>query len=337
MKFAETLATLVPVLNTPLRVKLIGLAALWGLAGVNYFGVKPGALVQNVFTAGKLVALACLIALGFSTRLPSQFTLHPFAAGGYEGSFVIAMGAALAPILFSYGGWQNSTYTAGEIINPQKTVPRASILGIIIVIAVYLAANIAYLQVLPADAIRRTGTLATDTARLLMGDFGARFISVAIVVSTFGFIDMTMLTAPRVFYAMARDGLLFGAAAYIHPKHKTPTVVLAFYTLVTSGMMLAGSYDSLLSYATFGDWIFFGSTVLALFTMRRKYPDLPRPYKVWGYPVLPALFVIVAYTFVVINFIANQPQTSYGLVLILAGIPLFYLFRRLNQRKESGG
>jgi len=331
MKFSETLATLVPALNTPLRIKLTGLAALWGLALVNYFGVKPGAFVQNVFTAGKLIALAVLIVLGLTARVPSHLILHPFAAGGYEGSIVIAMGAALAPILFSYGGWQNSTYTAGEIINPGKTVPRASVIGIIIVIVVYVAANVAYLHVLPAAEVRATGTLATDVARRIMGDMGARFISIAIVVSTFGFIDMTMLTSPRVFYAMARDGLLFGALAYVHPKHKTPSVVLAFYTAMTSLMMLAGSYDSLLSYATFGDWIFFGSTVLALFTLRKKYPDLPRPYRVWGYPVLPALFVIVAYTFVVINFIANQPQTSYGLALILAGIPLYFLFRKLNR------
>src|ERR1039457_2041696 len=332
MKFAETLATLVPALQSPLKIKLTGLAALWGLAAVNYFGVKPGALVQNVFTTGKLIALACLIALGFSTHLPSHLTLHPFAAGGYEGSFIIAMGAAMAPILFSYGGWQNSTYTAGEIVNPQKTVPRASIIGILIVIVVYLAANVTHLHVLPADFIRHTTTLATDAAQKLMGDAGARFISVAIVVSTFGFIDMTMLTAPRVFYAMARDGLLFGAAAYIHPKYKTPTVVLGFYTLLTSVMMLGGSYGALLSYATFGDWIFFGATVGAVFTLRRKYPDLPRPYRVWGYPALPALFVIVAFTFVVINFIANQPQTTYGLLLILSGIPAFFLFRYLNCR-----
>ena len=199
----------------------------------------------------------------------------------------------------------------------------------------YLAANVAYLHVLPAEAIRKTGTLATDAAQALMGDGGARFISIAIVVSSFGFIDMTMLTAPRVFYAMARDGLLFGAAAYIHPKYKTPSVVLGFYTLLTSIMMLGGSYDALLSYATFGDWIFFGSTVAALFRLRKKYPDLHRPYKVWGYPVLPALFVMVAFTFVVINFIANQPQTSYGLGLILLGVPAFFFFRRLNRKDKS--
>lgn len=332
MKFAETLATLVPAIHTPLRINLVGLAALWFLAAVNYAGVKPGAFVQNVFTAGKLVALAWLIGLGFTTSLPSNLTFHPFASGGYEGSLIIAMGAALAPILFAYGGWQSSTYTAGEIINPGKTVPRASIIGILIVIAVYVAANITYLRVLPADAIRQTGTLATDASQRLMGSAGARFISIAIVVSSFGFIDMTMLTAPRVFYAMARDGLLFGAAAYVHPKYKTPSVVLGFYTILTSVMMLAGSYDALLSYATFGDWIFFGSTVAALFRLRRKYPDLPRPYRVWGYPVLPALFVAVAFTFVVINFIANQPQTSYGLLLILLGVPSFFLFRKWNRR-----
>jgi APA family basic amino acid/polyamine antiporter len=151
-----------------------------------------------------------------------------------------------------------------------------------------------------------------------MSDAGARFVSVAIVVSTFGFIDMTMLTAPRVFYGMARNALLFGAA-YIHPKQNAQRRP-AFYTALTGVMMLAGSTDALISYATFDDWIFFGSTMLSVFTTA-QYPDLPRPYKVLGYPLLPALFVGGAFTFVIINFIANQAQTSYGLVLILTGIP----------------
>jgi APA family basic amino acid/polyamine antiporter len=335
MKFAETLATLIPnprlaaAFASPLGVKIVGLSAIWLLTAVNYFGVKPGAIVQNIFTSGKLIALAVLIACGF--LIPTgPAPINPAATTAHEGAWLTAFGAALAPVLFSYGGWQSSTWAAGEIKNPERNLPRGLLVGISVVIFVYVAAAAVYLHVLPIEAIRNTGTLATDVSRKLMGEAGARFISAAIVVSTFGFIDMTLLTAPRVFYAMGRDGYLFPIAAYVHPKHKTPTVMLFFFAAWTSVVMLAGSYDALLSYTTFGDWIFFGLAVAAVFALRRKRPDLPRPYRVWGYPVLPALFVIAAFTFVALNFIANQPQTSYGLALVLSGIPAFYFFRRFN-------
>lgn len=328
MKFAQTLATLIPGLGSPLRVKLAGLAAIWLLTAVNYFGVKPGAIVQNIFTSGKLIALALLIGVGVFVPQPALFVAGQVPA--YEGSFITAFGAALAPVLFSYGGWQSSTWAAGEIQNPQRNLPRGLIMGIIVVIAIYVGASAVYLHVLPVEAIRHTETLATDVARRLLGDSSGRFISIAIVVSTFGFIDMTLLTAPRVFYAMGRDGYLFPAAAYVHPKYKTPVTMLLFFAVWTSIVFLAGSYDALLSYTTFGDWIFFGLAVAAVFTLRNRQPDLPRPYRVWGYPLLPALFVAAAFGFVLINFAANQPQTSYGLALILSGIPAFYLFKKLN-------
>jgi APA family basic amino acid/polyamine antiporter len=333
MKFAQTLGTLVPGLASPWAVKLTGLAAIWGLTIVNYFGVKPGALVQNVFTSGKLVALALLIGFGFLSEGGHTQTL----TAPYEGNPITAFGAALAPVLFSYGGWQNSTWAAGEIRDPQRNLPRGLLIGILLVIAVYVSAAAVYLHVLPVDAIRHTETLATDAAVRVLGDFGGRFISVAIVVSTFGFIDITLLTAPRVFYAMGRDGYLFPAAAYVHPKYKSPVTMLLFFAAWTSIVFLAGSYDALLSYTTFGDWIFFGLAVAAVFTLRRHYPDLHRPYRVWGYPVLPALFVAAAFGFVLINFFANQPQTSYGLGLILTGIPAFYLFRKFNAKNRLHG
>ncbi len=341
MKFAQTLAVIVPhaglreALATPWGTRLAGLAAIWLLTAINYFGVKPGAIVQNIFTAGKLLALAALILFGLTSPTSQLASTHP-VAGASDGSLLLAFGAALAPVLFSYGGWQSSTWAAGEIKNPERNLPRGLILGIAVVIAIYVLAALVYLRTLSVDAIRGSSTLATDTARLLIGEGGARFVSVAIVISTFGFIDMTILTAPRVFYAMGRDGCLLPAAAYVHPKYKTPSVMLIFFSLWTSLVLLAGSYDALLGYTTFGDWIFFGLTVATVFTLRRKYPDLPRPYKVWGYPVLPALFVIVAFAFVIVNFFANQPQTSYGLALVLSGIPAFYLFRRLNQTRSEG-
>lgn len=254
MKFAQTLASFFP--GAP--VKLTGLAAILLLTLVNYFGVKPGAIVQNVFTSGKLIALALLIGFGFLVPRASELA-HGADAVPYEGSLLTAFGAALAPVLFSYGGWQSSTWAGGEVQNPQRNLPRALLIGILVVIAVYVCAAAVYLHVLPVDAIRHTDTLATDVARRLFGDFGGRFISAAIIVSTFGFIDMTLLTAPRVFYAMGRDGYLFPAAAYVHPKYKTPSVMLIFFALWTSIVFLAGSYDALLSYTTFGDWIFFGS------------------------------------------------------------------------------
>jgi APA family basic amino acid/polyamine antiporter len=326
MKFAQTLGTLVPGLGSPLAVKLTGLAAIWLLTVVNYFGVKPGAIVQNIFTGGKLIALAVLIGCGF--LLPHAPVAASAPGAPYEGSLITAFGAALAPVLFSYGGWQSATWAAGEVRDPQRNLPRGLLVGTLVVILVYVSASAVYLHVLPVDAIRGTETLATDVARSLLGNVGAKFISIAIVVSTFGFIDMTLLTAPRVFYAMGRDGYLFPAAAYVHPKYKTPVTMLLFFALWSSIMLLAGSYDALLSYTTFGDWIFFGLAVAALFALRRKYPDAHRPYRVWGYPVLPALFVAAAFGFVLINFFANQPQTSYGLALVLSGVPAFYIFKR---------
>jgi APA family basic amino acid/polyamine antiporter len=336
MKFAQTLATIVPGLTSPVAIKLAGLVAIWSLTIVNFFGVKPGAVVQNIFTSGKLIALAILIGCGFLIPHTSEL-FHGAGATPYEGGFLTAFGAALAPVLFSYGGWQSSTWSAGEIRDPQRTMPRALIVGILVVIAVYMCAAAVYLNVLPVEAIRHTETLATDAASKLLGHAGSAFISTAIVVSTFGFIDMTLLTAPRVFYAMGRDGFLFRAAAYVHPVYKTPAVMLFFFATWTSVVFLAGSYDALLSYTTFGDWIFFALTVAAVFTLRRRRPDLPRPYRVWGYPLLPALFVAAAFGFVIINFLANQPQTSYGLLLILSGIPAFYFFRKLNAKNRLHG
>ncbi len=337
MKFAQTLATIVPGIGSPLAIKLTGLAAIWSLTIVNYFGVKPGAIVQNVFTSGKLIALAILIGCGFLIPHGWGFAGAVQSGRPYEGSLVTAFGAALAPVLFSYGGWQSSTWAAGEIKNPQRNLPRGLIMGILVVVLVYVSAAAVYLRVLPVDRIWHTDTLATDVAVKLLGDAGGVFISAAIVVSSFGFIDMTLLTAPRVFYAMGRDGYLFPAAAYVHPKYKTPAVMLIFFAAWTSVVFLAGSYDALLSYTTFGDWIFFGLTVAAVFSLRRKYPNMPRPYRVWGYPYLPALFAAAAFAFVGINFVANQPQTSYGLALILSGIPAFYLFRKINAKNRLHG
>lgn len=333
MKFSETLLTMLPQSEppSPALIKIVGLAAVWGLTAVNYFGVKPGTVVQNIFTSGKLIALAVLIVLGLTLPRETHLSLQTFFERGYEGNLFVALGAALAPVLFAYGGWQNSTYTAGEVKDPQRTLPRALTLGILIVIAVYLLVAVVYLRVLPVDAIRSSGTVATDTARQLIGRAGAQFVSGAIVISTFGFIDMTILTAPRVFFAMARDGYLIRAAAYLHPKYQSPVVVLVLFAALTSFYLLAGSYGALLSYATFGDWIFFGLAVLTVFTLRRKHPEWPRPYRVWGYPITPAIFVLVAFTFVIINFCVNQPQSTYGLGLILLGVPAFYFFRILNR------
>ncbi|HZS43815.1 MAG TPA: amino acid permease [Blastocatellia bacterium] len=341
MKFAATLPAIIPnealaaKLSSPLAIKLVGLAALWILAMVNYFGVKPGAIVQNIFTSGKLIALAVLIIFGLAIPRTSHFTLQPFATGGYEGNLLTAIGAALAPVLFAYGGWQNSTYTGGEVINPRKTLPRALFIGIFIVIAVYVSAAFVYLHVLPVSEVGATATLATDVAQKLMGDFGSRFVSTAIVVSTLGFIDLTILTCPRVFYAMAKDGYLIKPAAYLHPKYKSPVVILIIYVIWTSIYLLQGSYGELLSYTTFGDWIFFGLTVVTVFTLRYKYPNLLRPYKVLGYPVLPAIFVLIAFSFVVINFLSNRRNSTIGLGLILLGIPVFYLFRAINARYKE--
>jgi len=239
-----------------------------------------------------------------------------------------ALGLALMPALFSYGGWQNLNFVAGEVKNPARTIPLAVISGVTLVVAVYVLSNVVYVKALPIGGIADSTRLASDAFQSMVGPWGAKFISLAIVVSTFGITNVFILTGARVYQSMAREGLFLPLAARLHPRFGTPHLSIILQSAWASCLLLTNTYGRLLQYVTFGDWIFFGLTALALIVLRRKVPDAPRPYKAWGYPLVPAAFLLISAAVVVNVFISSPLKSLLGLAIILAGLPLFRIARK---------
>lgn len=314
-------------------IKPLAAALLVALSGVNYFGVRSGSVTQNIFTVLKLLALAILIGAGIflaSGTAPAQNVTMPIEGLGV----VRALGYALIPVLFAYGGWQFSNNIASEIIAPEKTLPKALAIGTSIVVAVYLLANVAYVKVLGPAGLAKSLAPAADTMRLLLGPVGGALMAAGIMVSTIGFVNSGILSAPRMLQAMASDGLFFRFAARLHPRYRTPTggiVIQAVWAIV---LVISGSYGQLLDYVVFADWIFFGLIVCTVFGYRRQDAaqtmagETPaRTYRTPGYPLLPALFVITA-VFVVISVIWSNPRNAMlGVGLMAIGIPAFLFWR----------
>ena len=327
---ARFIGTFLPMGEGPTRLLAAGL--LWTLSIVNILGLRPGSVVQNVFTMLKLLALFALIAIGIFWFKAPGLSLGPLFPSGLDVKVLSALGLALMPALFSYGGWQNLNFVAGEVKNPARTMPLAIIAGVSIVIAVYVLSNVAYVKALPLSGIAASPRLASDALQVMVGPWGAKFVSLAIIVSTFGITNVFVLTGARVVQVMAGRGAFFPAAARIHPRFGTPVAAIVLQSAWASVLLLSNTYGQLLQYVTFGDWIFFGLTALALMVLRRKAPDAPRPYRTWGYPVVPFLFFAISAAAVANVFVASTRKSLIGTAIILAGLPL-YLFSWNRQRK----
>ena len=310
-------------------VKPMAMTIVWGLSIVNYIGVRWGSLVQNFFMLLKLAALGCLI--GFAFFLPtspqptfqvstSQFAFHP--------SFLVLMGTALVPILFSYGGWQNCNNIAEEVKNPHKILPVSIITGTVAVIVIYILVNLAYLRVLGIHGLANTTTPAAETMKRILGGTGEKLISLSIVLSTLGISNLIILASPRVFFPAVRDHGLARFAGRLHPVYRTPSFLIIAQAAWSTLLIILGTYRQLLSYVVFADWLFFALTAITLFVFRRRFPDHPRPFKVWGYPFLPALFVLFAIFIVINTFFTQTRESAIGLLLLLSGVPIFYLKRK---------
>jgi APA family basic amino acid/polyamine antiporter len=309
------------------------------LSGVNYFGVRSGSITQNIFTVLKLLALATLIGAGIFFAHGAASSIAQDNASPIAGLGVIrALGYALIPVLFAYGGWQYSNNIASEIVAPERTLPKALAIGTGIVVAVYLLANIAYLRVLGPSGLAASLAPAADTMRAVMGPIGGALMAAGIMVSTIGFVNSGILSAPRMLQAMAADGLFFRFAARLHPRYHTPTggiVIQAVWAIV---LVLSGTYGQLLDYVVFADWIFFGLIVCTVFGYRRRdvtADSTTSTYRTPGYPVLPALFVITA-AFVVVSVIWSNPRNAaLGMILMGVGIPAFIFWRGKNRAIET--
>ncbi|HYT04684.1 MAG TPA: amino acid permease [Gemmatimonadales bacterium] len=326
--YALPLVGLSPRLTVP-----VAAGAIVFLTGINYLGVKPAAVTQNIFTVLKLVALAALIAVGLSTA-PAAALYRPLPPSTAT-HVVVALGAALVPILFTYGGWQQTNFIAEEIIEPERNLPRALVLGVAVVVAVYLLANLAYLRVLGPGGLAATSAPAAAVMRAVLGPAGGTIIAAGIAVSTFGFLNLVILVTPRVFQAMAADGVFFSRLAELHPIYRTPTAAIVLqggWAVVLT--LFYGTFSQLVDYVAFGDWIFFGLTVAGLFVYRAREragtvacaPQ--RGFRTPGYPWTPALFVVAALYVVASSILANPRNALIGTLLLLVGVPVYRLFAR---------
>ncbi len=323
-------------------VKPFAAGLLVALAGVNYFGVRSASITQNIFTVLKLVALTALIAGGIFFAGNAIHPVSQTAGESIEGFDTIrALGYALIPVLFAYGGWQYSNNIASEITDPERTIPKAMTIGVSVVVAVYVLANVAYLRVLGADGLAASLAPAADTMRVVVGPIGGALMAAGIVVSTIGFVNSGILSAPRMLQAMAADGLFFRFAAKLHPRYHTPAGGIVLQAVWAIALVLSGTYGQLLDYVVFGDWIFFGLIVATVFGYRRRDATNvsgaagaavgASTYRAPGFPILPALFDIIA-AFVVVSVIWSNPRNAaLGVVLMALGIPAFLFWRRLNR------
>jgi APA family basic amino acid/polyamine antiporter len=303
----------------------LAIAAILLVSAVNYLGVRPGALLQNVFTLLKLLALAVLVAVGLAAGLP------PAAAA--PAAVPLAIGPALVPVLFTYGGWQQTNFIAEEMRDPERDLPRALILGVVLVVATYVLANLAYLQVLGPAGLAASTAPAADAMQRVLGQTGGVLISAGIAVSTFGFLNLVVLVTPRVYQAMAADGLFFPSLARLHPVHRTPAAAIAVQATWASALALSGSFSQLVDYVAFADWVFFGLTAAGLFVYRardraagRSAP--PGAFRVPGYPWTPGLFVVSAILVVISSVVAAPRNALIGSGLLALGVPVYWYWSR---------
>lgn len=317
----------------------LAIAAIVILSIINYLGVKPGSRVLNVLVVLKVLALAILVGAGFIAAAHPGWWSDARVPASHGTTAIVAFGAALVPILFSYGGWQSANYVGEEIVDPKRNLPRALILGTLAVVAIYVTVNVVYLRALGLHGLATSGAPAADAARRSFGSYGNVFISSAIAISTFGFLNLSILAPTRVYYAMSADRLFVPALATLHPRYATPSVAIVVQSAWSCILALTGSYDALTNYVVFADWIFFGSTVLTVLTFRRLVPLTARPhdaYRAPGYPVVQILFVLIAAAVVASVVIAAPIEAAKGAGLLILGVPVYFWYARRRGRGAGG-
>jgi APA family basic amino acid/polyamine antiporter len=303
-------------------------------------GVKQGSAVQSTLMVLKIVAIAALVAAGWLLVRGPHLELQPVLDRPFSLDLVTAMGAAMIPVLFAYGGWQTSCFIAGEVVEPQKNLPRGLVLGVLGVIALYLSVNWICVRDLGPQGLADTMTPATAVMRMALGNRGAQLIAAGIAISTLGFLSQSILTAPRVYFAMAKDGVFFRSVAMVHPRSHVPVIAIALQGVWATVIALTGKYEQILNYVVSTDFIFFGLSATCLFVFRRReaYAAIgranasasgaPRPSRMPGHPITTALFVAACWL-VVIDTIYKYPRNSaVGLAIVLAGIPVYFLWGR---------
>jgi len=335
LAFATYLGYFFPL--SPAEVKLAAIAGLILLTILNVRGVKIGGLFSDTFTVLKLGGILFLIAVGIGWGSTKAIDLSA-PLGEVPGGISSALAIAMVGILWSYGGWQHASFAAAEARDPKKTVPFAMVTGAIVVVAVYLLTNVAIMMLLPVDKLGASTRVAADAMESVLGLAGGKIIAAAIFVSTFGTAGIYTLTAPRIYFAMANDGIFFRKVAEVHPRYGTPALAIIIQTIWASVLVLFwGTFENLISYVVFTDWIFFALTAASVFVFRRRAPGADRPYRTLGYPVTPLFFIAVAVWFVGHTFFTKPDQAWVGLGFLALGVPVFYYWKRRAQKIERSG
>ncbi len=306
--------------------QLLAMAVIAALGFLNYFGVKVGGGVQVGVTILKVALIALIIGVGltYSGGSTANFTTSiPSSTGGWAGFF-----AALVAALWAYDGWNNVSMVSSEIKNPQKNLPIALILGSLAVMAIYLAANIAYFYVLSAGAVATSDRVAAEMMRQIWGTAGANAVSIAAMISIFAALNGSILSGSRVPFAMARDKLFFQSIAKVHPKYFTPANSIILLSGWSMLFILTGKYEQLITSVIFASWILYGMATASVLVLRRKRPDLVRPYKTLGYPFVPIVFVLVAGALIVSTLLESPRESLIGVGIIVVGIPFYWYWSR---------
>jgi APA family basic amino acid/polyamine antiporter len=306
-------------------IRIVAALALVGLTAVNAVGVRAGKWTNNALMAAKVLGMMTLLALAFGRGAHPASHFDPAPAAVFANASVRMLFTALVPILFAYGGWQSCANIAGEIKDPRRNLARANVLGVIAVVALYLSLNLAYLWVLTPAQVGASPALAADMARAVAGAAGAQFVALLIVVSSLGFLAVVILTGARLYYAMASDGLFFDRAARLHPRYQTPIFALWFQAAVSLVLLTTNTYDQLLSYVVFADWLFFGLTAGALIIVRRRDPSPDGVSHVPGHPWTTLTFVAIAAGVVANSFVAYPMQSLIGSAILSVAASVFLL------------
>ncbi|HEY6207084.1 MAG TPA: amino acid permease [Chthoniobacterales bacterium] len=314
-------------LNVP--VSVVALIALVALTVANCLGVKSGSVLQSVLMLLKIAAIGALVFGGTWLVQVLHFSFKPMIGEPLTPGLISAFGAAMVPVLFAYGGWQTGCFVASELREPRRDLPRALLLGVTGVVVLYVAVNFACLRTLGASDLAATNTPASAVMQLVLGRPGSVIIALGITISTLGFLSQSVLTAPRVYFAMAQDGIFFRRLAWVHPRTRVPVFAIILQSAWTMLIVLSGSYGQILNYVTAMDWIFFGLTASCLFIFRRRVPS-GRQFRLAFHPVSTAFFCAVSWS-VVANAVYTYPHdTLIGIGILASGIPVYFVWSKLR-------
>lgn len=313
---------------TPLQTKLIAVLAIITFTLINIYRLRAGIWTQNIITFLKIGALLAIVFLGFYLSGGKVINFNPILPDKNFSSIVPLFGIALVAALWSYDGWIEITYVGGEVKNPGRNIPLSILFSIIIIIVIYLLVNLVFIYLLSISGIAQSQMVASDAISVVLSSAGTFLIVLIILVSTLGGVHVNILASPRIYYAMAQERLFFNSLTKIHPKHGTPAFSLLVSGIWSSLLVFSGTFDQLITYVVFVSWVFYAMSCAGVIILRHKQPNLERPYRTWGYPVVPIVFILFSGFLIINTIISDIPNALIGMSLILTGIPAFLYWKR---------